>query len=159
MSSLNQVNIIGRLGQDPEVKYLSSGSAVANLTVATSEQWNDKQTGEKKEATEWHKIVVYGKLAEICGEYLRKGSLAFFSGSLKTRKWQDQSGQDRYSTEINANEMKMLGGKPEQGNSQVAQRGQQGSQPQGGYSRPSQQANQQPAQQQGGQSYDDDTPF
>ena len=117
MSSLNQVQIIGRLGKDPEVRYLPDGSAVTNVTVATSESWTDKQSGEKKEATEWHRGVIYGKLAEIAGQYLKKGGLVFLQGKLKTRKWQDQSGQDRYTTEINVSEMKMLGKKEESGDS------------------------------------------
>lgn len=98
--SLNKVELIGNLGQDPEVRYMPNGGAVANLTIATSETWKDKQTGEKKEKTEWHRVAIFGKLAEIAGEYLRKGSKVFIEGSLQTRKWQDQAGQDRYTTEI-----------------------------------------------------------
>ena len=98
--SLNKVELIGNLGQDPEVRYMPNGGAVANLTIATSETWKDKQTGEKKEKTEWHRVVIFGKLAEIAGEYLRKGSKVFIEGALQTRKWQDQAGQDRYTTEI-----------------------------------------------------------
>lgn len=109
MSSLNQVQIIGRLGKDPEVRYLPDGGAVTNVTLATSESWTDKNSGEKKEATEWHRIVFYSKLAEIAGEYLKKGGLVFVQGKLKTRKWQDQSGVDKYTTEIIASEMRMLG--------------------------------------------------
>ena len=108
---INKVIIVGNLGQDPEVKYMPSGGAVCNITVATSESWNDKSTGEKQERTEWHRIVFYRKLAEIAGEYLRKGSQVYVEGKLQTRKWQDQSGADRYTTEIVANEMQMLGGK------------------------------------------------
>ena len=100
MSALNKVQIIGNCGQDPEVRYMPSGSAVANLTLATSEKWKDKNTGEPKEETEWHKIAVFGKLAEIIGEYVRKGSKLYIEGKLKTRKWTDQQGQEKYSTEI-----------------------------------------------------------
>ncbi len=108
---VNKVIIVGSLGADPEVKQLASGNAVANISVATNESWKDKNSGENIEKTEWHRIVVFGKLAEICGQYLRKGSQVYFEGKLQTRKWQDQSGQDRYSTEIMANEMQMLGGR------------------------------------------------
>lgn len=99
-SGVNKVIILGRLGQDPEVRYMPSGGAVANLNVATSESWNDKNSGEKKEKTEWHRVSIFGKLAEIAGEYLRKGSQVYLEGKLQTRKWQDQQGQDRYTTEI-----------------------------------------------------------
>lgn len=97
---VNKVIIIGRLGHDPEIRYSPSGTAFANLTVATSEQWRDKQTGEQKEQTEWHRVVMSGKLAEIASEYLRKGSEVYLEGKLRTRKWQDQSGQDRFTTEV-----------------------------------------------------------
>jgi len=106
---VNKVILVGNLGKDPEVKYTASGAAVANITIATSESWNDKQTGEKQEKTEWHRVVFFRRLAEIAGEYLRKGSQVYIEGKLQTRKWQDQSGQDRYTTEIVANEMQMLG--------------------------------------------------
>ncbi len=105
---VNKVILIGNLGKDPEVRYMPNGTAVANITVATSETWKDKQTGEQKEKTEWHRVVFYRRLAEIAGEYLRKGSKVYIEGRLQTRKWQDQSGQDRYSTEIIADEMQML---------------------------------------------------
>lgn len=105
---VNKVILIGNLGQDPEVRYMPNGNAVANITVATSETWRDKQTGEQKEQTEWHRVTLYRRLAEIAGEYLRKGSKVYLEGRLQTRKWQDQSGQDRYTTEIVANEMQML---------------------------------------------------
>lgn len=108
---VNKVIIVGTLGQDPEVKYTANGSAVVNVGVATNESWKDKQTGETQERTEWHRIVMFGKLAEIAGQYLKKGSQAYFEGSLRTNKWQDQSGNDRYTTEIIANEMQMLGGR------------------------------------------------
>lgn len=108
---VNKVIIVGNLGQDPETKFMPSGGAVTNITVATSETWKDKQTGEKKESTEWHRVVFFNRLAEIAGEYLKKGSKVYLEGSLKTRKWQDQNGNDRYTTEIVAKEMQMLDGR------------------------------------------------
>lgn len=108
---VNKVILVGNLGKDPEVRYMPSGGAVANITVATSEQWKDKQSGEQKERTEWHNVVFYQRLAEIVGEYLKKGSQVYIEGSLRTRKWQDKSGNDRYTTEIIASEMQMLGGR------------------------------------------------
>ena len=108
---VNKAIIVGTLGQDPEVRYTQSGSPVANLSVATNENWKDRNTGEMQERTEWHRIVMFGKLAEIAQQYLKKGSQAYFEGRIQTRKWQDQSGNDRYSTEIVANEMQMLGGR------------------------------------------------
>jgi len=106
---VNKVILVGNLGKDPEVRYMPSGGAVTNITLATSEQWKDKQSGEKRENTEWHRIVFFGRLAEIAGEYLKKGSQVYVEGRLQTRKWQGQDGQDRYTTEIIANEMQMLG--------------------------------------------------
>lgn len=100
---INKVILIGNLGQDPELRYLPNGGAVTNINIATSESWKDKQTGELKERTEWHRIVIFGKLAEIAGEYLKKGSQVYIEGSLQTRKWQDQNGQDRYITEVVVN--------------------------------------------------------
>jgi len=100
MSGINKVILVGNIGAKPEVKYSSNGSAIANLSVATSETWNDKNSGEKQEKTEWHRVSLYGKLAEIAGQYLDKGSKVYVEGKLQTRKWQDQSGQDRYTTEI-----------------------------------------------------------
>ncbi|WP_371376080.1 single-stranded DNA-binding protein [Thalassotalea aquiviva] len=105
---VNKVIIVGNLGQDPETRFFPNGGAVCNITVATSESWKDKQTGEPKELTEWHRIVFNGRLAEIAGEYLKKGSKVYIEGSLRTRKWQNQQGQDQYTTEIRANEMQML---------------------------------------------------
>jgi single-strand DNA-binding protein len=105
---INKVILIGNLGNDPETRYTQSGSAVTNISLATSETWKDKQTGQPQERTEWHRVVFFNRLAEIAGEYLRKGSKVYVEGSLRTRKWQDQSGQDRYTTEIVANEMQML---------------------------------------------------
>lgn len=106
---INKVTLIGNLGSDPELKYMPSGSAVANVSIATSETWKDKETGEKKERTEWHRLVFFSRLAEIVGEYCRKGSTIYVEGKLQTRKWQDKDGNDRYTTEIVAKEMKMLG--------------------------------------------------
>ena len=108
---VNKVILVGNLGKDPEMKYTASGAAIANITVATTDSWNDKQTGEKVEKTEWHRVVAFQRLAEIMGEYLRKGSQVYIEGRLQTRKWQDQNGQDRYTTEVVANDMQMLGGR------------------------------------------------
>jgi single-strand DNA-binding protein len=110
MASVNKVIIVGNLGKDPETRYMPSGDAMTNITVATTDTWKDKQ-GEKQERTEWHRVVFFGKLAEIAGEYLKKGRAVYVEGSLRTRKWQGQDGQDRYTTEIVANEMQMLGGR------------------------------------------------
>ena len=107
---LNMAQIIGHLGRDPDVRYTPEGTAIANLAVATNQTWKDK-SGEKQERTEWHRVVLFGKVAEIAGEYLKKGSLVYLQGRLQTRKWQDKDGQDRYTTEIVANEMQMLGGR------------------------------------------------
>jgi single-strand DNA-binding protein len=112
MSGVNKVIIIGRLGQDPEVKYFQDGSAVCNLSVATSQEWKDKNTGEKKEKTEWHRIVAFRKLAELCGQYLAKGRQIYVEGRLQTRQW-EKDGQTHYTTEIVANEIQFLGGKSE----------------------------------------------
>ena len=108
---INKVIIVGNLGQDPETRYMPSGSAVTNFTVATNESWKDKQTGEQKDRTEWHRVAMFNRLAEIAAEYLRKGSQVYIEGKLRTRKWQDKQGNDRYTTEIVANEMQMLGGR------------------------------------------------
>ena len=108
---VNKVIIVGSLGNDPDTRYMPSGSAVTNLSVATNESWKDKQTGEQKERTEWHRVCMFGRLAEIAAEYLRKGSQVYLEGSLRTNKWQDKSGNDRWTTEIIANEMQMLGGR------------------------------------------------
>ena len=144
MSSVNKVILVGRAGQDPEWKYMPNGNAVANITLATSEKWKDKQTGQPQEKTEWHRVKAFGKLAEIIGEYVKKGALLYIEGSLETRKWQDQSGQDRYTTEIKANQMQMLSGQ-QSGQNQAPQ------QPQGQY--------QAPQQQQASGQFDDDIPF
>lgn len=169
---INKVILVGNLGADPEVKYLPSGGAVANITIATSESWRDKATGEQREKTEWHRVVLFGKLAEVAGEYLRKGSQVYIEGQLQTRKWQDQSGQDRYTTEVVVQGfngvMQMLGSR-QQGNAPSG-----GQQQQGGWGQPQQpqqqapQQRQQPQQQQAPQQpqyneppmdFDDDIPF
>ena len=131
---VNKVILVGNLGQDPEVRYMPNGGAVANITLATSESWRDKQTGETKEKTEWHRVVLFGKLAEVAGEYLRKGSQVYIEGALQTRKWTDQSGTERYTTEVVVNvggTMQMLGGR--QGGGASA-----GGQQQGGWGQPQQ---------------------
>ncbi len=137
---INKVILVGNLGNDPEIRYMPSGGAVANITIATSESWRDKATGEQREKTEWHRVSLFGKLAEVAGEYLRKGSQVYIEGQLQTRKWQDQNGQDRYTTEVVVQGfngvMQMLGGR-QQGQGAPAQ-----GQPQGGWGQP-----QQPTQQ------------
>ena len=111
MAGVNRVIIIGHLGNDPEISTIPNGEQVANITVATSESWKDKNTGERKETVEWHRIVLYRRLAEIAGQYLTKGSQVYIEGRLKTRKWQDSNGQDRYTTEIQGDNLQMLGGR------------------------------------------------
>lgn len=113
MAGINKVIIVGHLGNDPEMRSMPNGEAVANISVATSEAWTDKSTGERREVTEWHRIVFYRKLAEICGQYLKKGAQVYIEGRLRTRKWQDQNGQDRYTTEIQGDVMQMLGTRPQ----------------------------------------------
>jgi len=108
---INKVILVGNLGKDPEVRYMPNGNAVANITLATTESWKDKQSGEKQEKTEWHRVVLFRRLGEIAGEYLKKGSQVYIEGKLQTRKWQDNAGNDRYTTEIVADEMQMLGGR------------------------------------------------
>lgn len=108
---VNKAIILGSLGQDPDIRYTAGGAAVANISIATNEQWKDKESGEMQERTEWHRVVFFGRLAEIVGEYLRKGSQVYVEGRIQTRKWQDKEGKDRYTTEIVANEMQMLGSK------------------------------------------------
>jgi single-strand DNA-binding protein len=144
---VNKVIIVGNLGNDPETKYMPSGSAVTNLSVATNESWKDKATGEQKDRTEWHKVAMFGRLAEISAEYLRKGSQVYIEGKLRTRKWQDKQGNDRYSTEIVADEMQMLGGRTGGGAPAM------GGPPQ---SSPPPQGSPGPA---GGGDFDDDIPF
>ena len=153
---VNKVILIGNLGQDPEVKYMPNGGAVTNVTIATSESWKDKNTGEQQDKTEWHRVVFFRRLAEIAGEYLKKGSKVYIEGKLQTRKWQDQSGNDRYTTEIVANEMQMLDS-----------RGGAGGGAGGGFNKPSSDqasspaTNQQPATAPAGgfDDFDDDIPF
>ena len=111
MASVNKVILVGNLGKDPEVRYMTNGDAVANVSLATTESWKDKASGEKREVTEWHRIVFYRKLAEIVGQYLKKGSAVYLEGRIRTRKWTDKEGQERYTTEIEATEMQMLGGR------------------------------------------------
>lgn len=113
--SVNKVIILGRLGQDPELKYTPSGAAVCNFSLATSESWNDKATGQKQERTEWHRIVVWGKLAELCNQYLSKGRQAFVEGKIQTRSWEDKDGNKRYTTEIAANTVQFIGGQASAG--------------------------------------------
>lgn len=170
---VNKVILVGNLGNDPEIRYMPNGSAVANITIATSESWRDKATGEQREKTEWHRVALYGKLAEVAGEYLRKGSQVYIEGQLQTRKWQDQSGQERYTTEVVVQGfngvMQMLGGR--QGGGAPMQQGggmnQGGMQQQQGWGQPQQPVQQQaPTQQQPKPQYneppmdfDDDIPF
>ena len=148
---VNKVILVGNLGKDPEMRYMPSGDAVANFSIATTESWNDRQSGEKVEKTEWHNIVVFRKLAEICGEYLRKGSQVYIEGKLQTSKWQDKAtGTDRYKTEIVCNEMQMLGGRAGAGMPESRPAGQA---PQSASPQP-QQTSSAPAN-----DFDDDIPF
>jgi len=184
---INKVILIGNLGQDPEVRYMPSGGAITNITLATSDTWRDKQTGEQKERTEWHRVVFMGKLAEVAGEYLKKGSQVYVEGKLQTRKWQDQSGQERYTTEVLVDSfsgvMQMLGGRPQGGQGMGAQpqsnrnqpqqsmpaqkpmnpqrpAPQQNMQSQGGYGRPNQQPQSAPpVYNEPPMDFDDDIPF
>lgn len=171
---VNKVILVGNLGQDPEVRYLPSGGAVCSVTLATSDSWRDKATGEQKEQTEWHRVVLFGKLAEVAGEYLRKGSQVYIEGQLRTRKWTDQSGQEKYTTEVVVNvggTMQMLGGRqgggaPAGGSQNQRQGGWgQSQQPQGGnqfsggaQSRPQQQSAPAPSNEPP-MDFDDDIPF
>jgi len=139
---INKVILVGHLGKDPEVRYSASGAAIANVTIATSESWKDKATGEKQEKTEWHRVVMFNRLGEIAGEYLKKGRQVYIEGRLQTRKWQDNSGADRWTTEIVASEMQMLGD-----NNAGGQSGGQSSKPQGQQQAPAQ------------DDFDDDIPF
>lgn len=131
---INKVIIVGNLGRDPEVRYTAGGMAIANITVATTDSWKDKSSGERQEKTEWHRIVMFNRLGEIAGEYLKKGSQVYIEGRLQTRKWQDKEGQDRYTTEIVANEMQMLGGRG--GGESQSSGGYGGGQASGGGNRP-----------------------
>lgn len=147
---INKVILVGNLGNDPEIRYMPNGGAVANITIATSDSWRDKATGEQREKTEWHRVVLFGKLAEVAGEYLRKGSQVYIEGQLQTRKWQDQSGQDRYTTEVVVQGfngvMQMLGGRQGQGGQSQGMGGQQ--QQQGSWGQPQQPVQHAPQQQQ-----------
>lgn len=154
MSSLNKVILIGRVGNDPEIKYTGNGEAIANLSLATSERWKDKNTGEQKELTEWHRVEAFGRLAEIIGQYVQKGALLYVEGQLRTRKWQDQNGQDRYTTSVRINEMKMLAGKS--GGNQAG--GESAPAPQQQRA-PQQRAPQRPAAPPPQSDFDDDIPF
>lgn len=150
---VNKVILVGNLGQDPEIRYMPNGGAVANITLATSESWRDKATGEQKEKTEWHRVVLFGKLAEVAGEYLKKGSQIYIEGKLNTRKWTDQAGVEKYTTEVHVNvggTMQMLGGKAEGG--KPAQSAAQQSRP-AQQSQPATQNNEPPMD------FDDDIPF
>lgn len=129
-NDLNDCKFIGRLGKDPEMRYMANGKAVANFSIAVGSQWKDKQSGQKQESTEWVDVSAFDKLGEICGEYLKKGSQVFVSGEMKTRKWQDNNGNDRYSTGINANRMQMLGSRGDSGGANNAGGGQQQAAPQ-----------------------------
>jgi len=174
---VNKVIIVGNCGQDPETRFMPSGGAVTNLSIATSESWKDKNTGDQQERTEWHKVVFFNRLAEIAGEYVKKGSKLYVEGSLRTRKWQGQDGQDRFTTEIVASEMQMLdsrggaqgGGDYQQSSNQQSSNQQPSNQQYGQQSAPQQQSAQQNAPQQGQNapqqapqgmdSFDDDIPF
>lgn len=177
---VNKVILVGNLGQDPEIRYMPNGGAVANMTLATSESWRDKATGEQKEKTEWHRVVLFGKLAEVAGEYLKKGSQVYIEGALQTRKWTDQAGVEKYTTEVVVNvggTMQMLGGRtgggaPAGGGQASGDQGAQGGwgkpqQPQGGnqfsggqQARPAAQQNNAPAQNnEPPMDFDDDIPF
>ena len=123
MASVNKVILVGNLGRDPETRYMPDGAAITNASVATSFQWNDKASGEKKEETEWHRVVFRGKLAEIAGEYLKKGSQVYVEGRLRTRKWQDKDGHDKYTTEVVADRMQMLGSRAGSGEPRGEMRG------------------------------------
>lgn len=157
MASVNKVTLIGNLGRDPEVRYSPDGAAICNVSLATTSQWKDKATGERREETEWHRVVFYGKLAEIAGEYLRKGRSIYVEGRIKTRKWQDkETGQDRFSTEIIGDQMQMLSGRDDEGGKREAP--QQRSQP---AQRQQQQRSEQPSPRQGPRigDHDDSIPF
>jgi single-strand DNA-binding protein len=144
---VNKVILVGNLGKDPEVRYMPNGNAVANITIATSESWKDKTTGENQEKTEWHRVVLFRRLGEIAGEYLKKGSQVYIEGKLQTRKWQDNNGQDRYTTEIIANEMQMLGGRAGGGSANYSSDDSASS------------AARSPAMAEGPNDFDDDIPF
>ena len=144
---VNKVILVGNLGNDPDTRYMPSGSAVTNLSVATNESWKDKETGEQKDRTEWHKVAMFGRLAEVAAEYLRKGSQVYIEGKLRTRKWQDKDGNDRWTTEIIADEMQMLGGRMDSGAPAMNDRAQPSAPPSA------------PPPKGGSDEFDDDIPF
>ena len=145
---INKVILVGHLGRDPEVRYSANGNAIANITVATSDSWKDKQTGERQERTEWHRVVMFNRLGEIAGEYLKKGAQVYIEGRLQTRKWQDNSGADRYTTEVVANEMQMLGSRSSAGSSAP-----------GDYGDVNQESSETPSGAASSDDFDDDIPF
>ena len=152
MASVNKVILVGNLGADPETRYTQGGDAVCSIRLATTDSWKDKNTGEKKEAAEWHRVVLYRKLGEVAGQYLRKGSQVYIEGRIKTRKWQDKDGQDRYTTEIEADTMQMLGGRGQGGDSAWAPAPRQQGNGGGGPAR-------RPAPSGGMNDFEDDIPF
>ena len=162
---INKVILVGNCGQDPETRYMPSGGAVTNISVATSDTWKDKQTGQPQEKTEWHKVIFFNRLAEIAGEYLKKGSQVYVEGSLRTRKWTNQAGQDQYTTEVVANEMQMLGstGSAQQGSRTAGSRdntaGSGSAQPSYQTQRPAQQPQQAQQPQSNFDQFDEDIPF
>jgi single-strand DNA-binding protein len=161
MASVNKVILVGNLGRDPETRYMPDGGAVTNVSIATTESWKDKTSGEKQEKTEWHRVAFFGKLAEIAGEYLKKGSQVYVEGRLQTRKWQDKDGADRYTTEIVADRMQMLGSRQGMGGGAGGEREGAGAGG-GGGERPSGSAPAKPAASKGGGKFDDfedDIPF
>jgi single-strand DNA-binding protein len=159
MASVNKVILVGNLGKDPETRYAPSGDAICNVTLATTDSWKDKSSGEKKELTEWHRVVFFGKLAEIAGQYLKKGSQVYVEGSLRTRKWQDKDGQDRYTTEIRADAMQMLGRREGAGGESAGYDSAPPPARSGGQSRPASTPAQAPAKSSGFGDFDDDIPF
>lgn len=160
-ASVNKVLIIGFLGRDPDVKSLNDGATITNITIATTDSWKDKATGEKKEATEWHRVVFFGKLAEIAGQYLKKGRQVYIEGALRTRKWTDKDGQERYTTEIVANEMKMLGSREGAGSNDQPARTSSGARATGGGgdARPNNAGGQSAQAGHGFDGFEDDIPF
>ena len=154
--SVNKVILVGHLGADPETRYMPSGGAVTNVRIATNEQWKDKTSGDQQERTEWHSVVLFDKLGEIAAEYLRKGSQVYIEGSLRTRKWQDKEGKDRYTTEIVAREMQMLGGR---GGAGGGGGGGGGMEPRSSRPAPSDDRSSPPPRDEGGGEFDDDIPF
>lgn len=160
MASVNKVILVGNLGADPETRYMPSGDAVCNLSVATTEVWKDKASGERREATEWHRVALFGRTAEVASQYLRKGSQVYIEGRLQTRKWKDKDGQDRYTTEIRGDDMKMLGGRQGMGDAPMGRPDDQAMrQPQRSAPSQSEPANRPPASSSGFGDFDDDIPF